>query len=127
MGGTMMNEVRLANLRIYLGQVLREQPADKDALVNAYVNKIAGISNMKRAHDEGAQKEQDLRDNKNLLHRVLARGNELVGATNGFLFGPKLTTSDAFFAPIIRIFVMLAPEGWTTEDVFKLYPNLRGY
>lgn len=123
---TMPNEIRLINLRSYLNQCLTEQPSDMDFLVNAYVNKIAGINNMMRAQVTGTQKENDLKENRVLLDRVLARANELAGQhSSGFLFGEKLTTGDVFFLPILRIFFMVKPEMF--DEVFQTCPNLKGY
>jgi len=106
----MANAIRLENLRIYLDQVLTEKPADVDFLVNCYIKKITGITTMRRAQETGADKEKALEENKVILHRVLARGNDLVGKhPGGFLFGDKLTTADVYFLPIFRIFQLSVP------------------
>jgi len=124
----MANGIRLLNLRYYLGQTLRERPEDEQALVSAYVNKIAGIMTMNRATGGGATpeaKQKDLEANRALLDEVLAAGSALIGSRSGFLFGDQLCTADACFLPILRIFLVATPAMF--EEVFAKHPNLRGY
>mmetsp|Transcript_25869 Transcript_25869/g.60398 ORF Transcript_25869/g.60398 Transcript_25869/m.60398 type:complete len:345 (-) Transcript_25869:122-1156(-) len=121
------NGIRLVHLRRSLKQVLDDKPQDEAFLTDAYIKKIAGVMNMKRAQLEGAQKQAALAANVAHLHRVLRLGSELLArnAPDGFLFGAKLTTADVFFLPIFRIFHMALPAFF--GEVWRRHPNLRGY
>eukprot|EP00929_Paragymnodinium_shiwhaense_P025611 TRINITY_DN15444_c1_g1_i1.p1 TRINITY_DN15444_c1_g1~~TRINITY_DN15444_c1_g1_i1.p1 ORF type:complete len:352 (+),score=111.66 TRINITY_DN15444_c1_g1_i1:144-1199(+) len=137
----MANGIRLVHLRQSLRRVLDEKPDDEAFLTGAYIKKIAGIMNMKRAQLEGDEKQAALAANIAQLHQVLRRGSELLekSATNaadgdslgdgknseGFLFGDKLTTADVFFLPIFRIFHVAVPSFF--DEVWQRYPNLHGY
>uniref|UniRef100_A0A7S2APA9 GST C-terminal domain-containing protein n=1 Tax=Alexandrium andersonii TaxID=327968 RepID=A0A7S2APA9_9DINO len=121
------NGIRLVYLRRSLRQVLDEKPEDEAFLTDAYVKKIAGVTNMKRAQVEGEQKQKDLAENIAHLHRVLALGSELLARSggDGFLFGKELTTADVFFLPIFRIFFVALPTFF--DEVWQKHPTLRGY
>lgn len=125
----MANNIRLANLRFYLRQTLTEKPDDEESLVSAYINKIAGIMAMNRAtggEADAANKQRDMEANRQLLDEVFAAASTLLGSGSGFLFGDKLTTADACFLPIFRIFVATDMAAMF-DETFAKYPNLRGY
>jgi glutathione S-transferase len=124
----MPNEIRLINLRINLKQVLDDKPADVDSLVDAYVRKIANVSNMKRVMEEGEEKQKDVEDNLVVLQKVLFRANELAGKNpGGYLFGDKLTTGDVYFLPILRIFKVLSGGLELKDELWLRNPNLKAY
>lgn len=125
----MANNIRLANLRYYLNQTLTEKPPDEESLVRAYINKIAGIMAMNRAtggEADAENKQKHMEENRQLLDTVFAAASTLLGSGSGFLFGDELTTADACFLPIFRIFVV-ADMAAMFDETFAKYPNLRGY
>uniref|UniRef100_A0A7S4Q4N8 GST N-terminal domain-containing protein n=1 Tax=Alexandrium monilatum TaxID=311494 RepID=A0A7S4Q4N8_9DINO len=86
------NGIRLVFLRRSLAKVLKEKPEDAASLAAAYERKIAGVTNMKRAQQDGSQKEKDLTANIAQLHLVLARGSALLEEHKGGLLGARFGT-----------------------------------
>jgi len=128
--GAMANALRNVRLRQNLLRLTKSVALwDGRTMRQSYEQKIAYIADLSSKVDVGmtAEKKAAFEKNERLMDELFAKASELIEAAggNGFLFGPQLTTADAYFAPLL--FRVESMDKKELEAVFLRFPALQGY
>jgi len=106
---------------------------DRNLLREAYVRKIANVENREdiaghsRSGTLGEKEKATLEKNRRVLDDVWKAANNLLEGRpkDHFLFGPELTTADAFLVPLILRLLRRYPKD--LKRYFKQFPLVKSY
>eukprot|EP00931_Biecheleriopsis_adriatica_P060830 TRINITY_DN36544_c0_g1_i1.p1 TRINITY_DN36544_c0_g1~~TRINITY_DN36544_c0_g1_i1.p1 ORF type:complete len:361 (+),score=69.63 TRINITY_DN36544_c0_g1_i1:68-1084(+) len=129
--GAMSNKLRDLRLRQYCSKLLDplEKLWDGATMQQTYEKKIAYIGLLSSKVDVGMtdEKKESIAKNEVVMEHIFNLASKLIddAGGNSFLFGPDLTTADAYFAPFLfRIESMDKDE---LGSILARFPSLRGY